>query len=444
MMITEELVRLIMQTQMDDIPIEIQAHSKRSLLNWMGVAIGASYHESVDMALDVANAVGRNEQSTILGRGIKTDMLFASLINGMSSHIFDYDDTHLDTIHHPSGPVAPVVFALGEQLNIPGDQLLRAFILGCEAQLRISNAIYPSHYTLGWHITSSTGVFGAAVAAGLLLDLDEEQMLMSLGIAGTQSLGLREMFGTMTKPFHPGRAAEAGLLSAMLAGKGFTSSKQVLEAKRGFANVTAPEHDLSKVTVDWGKVWEIGKNSFKPYACGIVLHPSIDVCIALREYAENAADVDRIELYVNQYVLELTGKKEPSTGLEGKFSIYHTAAIAFLEGDAGQEQYETEKVNDEKTIEMRKKIVPIVVDEMREHEAKGKIILKNGQEYEYFVEFATGSKENPMDDSALERKFKKVTKSLLTDEQKNRIIDRMNSFEKLENIHEIIELSYIR
>src|SRR5699024_10083069 len=138
-------------------------------------------------------------------------------INGMSSHIFDFDDTHLDTINHPCGPVAPVIFSLAEKYNIDTKKAFLAFILGCEAELRISNDLYPSHYQLGWHITSTTGVFGAAIAAGVMLDLTKEQMVYALGVAGTQSFGLREMFGTMTKPLHPGKAAQNGLYSALLA-----------------------------------------------------------------------------------------------------------------------------------------------------------------------------------------------------------------------------------
>lgn len=373
----------------------------------------------------------------LLGREEKTDLLLATLVNGMSSHIFGYDDTHLDTIHHPSGPVAPVALALGEHLGLTGEQVLHAFILGCEVELRISNSVYPSHYQLGWHITSSAGVFGAAVAAGTLLELNEEQMLNALGLAGTQAFGLREMFGTMTKPFHPGKAAQNGLLAAMLAKKGFTSSKQVLEAKRGFANVLAPEHDLEKVNVNWGSDWELLKNAFKPYACGIVLHPSIDACIDLRQYAD-PSEVKSIEITVNQYVLELTGKPTPQTGLEGKFSIYHTAAIAFLDGDASEDQYSNEKVLDSKTVAFRDKIKPIVDDEMSEEKAFAKLILNDGREFEVKIEHATGSIENPMKDEALNRKFTKLATPIIGAENTEALIQTLYKLDELPNLNEIL------
>lgn len=437
--LTKELVHYILKTSYEDIPENVFKHAKKSLLNWLGVTVGAINHETIDIILGVTIDLSVTPQSTILGRKQKVDLLSAVLINGTSSHIFDYDDTHLDTIHHPSGPVAPVVFALGEKYDFAPKELLRAFILGCEVELRISNAVYPSHYQHGYHITASTGVFGAAVAAGVLLNFNEEKMAMAIGLAATQSFGLREMFGTMTKPFHPGKAAQNGLLAALLVEKGFTSSTQALEAKRGFLNVYSPSYKTENILKAWGEVWEIEKNTFKPYACGIVLHPAIDACINLRQYAQPEA-VQEIKLNVNPYVLELTGKENPTTGLEGKFSIYHTGAIAFLEGDASEDQYQDNKVNRPDVIAFREKIKPLADETVDKDKVVAILMKKDGTFHEIKVEHATGSIENPMSEAMLVKKFKNLCKHTLSEEVQDAVIKRMIDFEKLPSINQLIDL----
>ncbi|MFW6149851.1 MAG: MmgE/PrpD family protein [Atribacterota bacterium] len=253
MKITDNLVKWIINTKYENIPRDVIHEAKRSLFNWLGVAIGACYHPSVEIILSLADEVGGKEQASILGRKEKLNVLFASLVNGMTSHIFDFDDTHLETVLHPSSPVAPVVFSLGELYNLKGDDLLTAFILGAEAECRISQAVCPDHYNVGWHVTATAGNFGAAIAAGKILALDEEKLGYAIGIAATQASGLREMFGTMSKPFNPGKSAMNGLLAAMLAKKGFTSSLQGIEAKAGFANVLSIKQDYSRITDKLGE-----------------------------------------------------------------------------------------------------------------------------------------------------------------------------------------------
>ncbi len=439
MTITFELVDKILNTSYEDIPESVRIHAKKSLFNWLGVTIGAINHPSIQMMIDMVEELESAPQVTVLGRKAKVDMLSAVLINGASSHVFDYDDTHLDTILHPSGPVAPIVFALGEKFGFSTKDLIRAFILGCEVELRISNAVYPSHYRLGYHSSSSVGVFGAATAASILLNLDREKVAMALGLAGTQSFGLREMFGTMAKPFHPGKASQNGLMAALLVQKGFTSSTQVLEAKCGFLNVMSPTYDVNKVLIDWGNEWEFEKNAFKPYACGIVLHPSIDACIQLSKLGK-MEDVKEIFLRVNPYVLELTGKETPTTGLEGKFSIYHTGAIAFLEGDASENEYNDELVNAERTVAFRSKINPIPDKDIRKDKVEATLELVNGEKHRVYIEHATGSIENPMTQAMIIKKFTKLTKNILSPQQMEEVIRLTMNLDELNSIHPVLQV----
>ena len=230
MEVTKTLAKFIVRHRYADIPEKVRHEAARSFLNWVGCAVGAARHETVGNALKALAPFSGPAEATVLGRRERLDIMLAALMNGITSHTFDFDDTHLKTVIHPSGPVASAILALAERKPVKGADFLHAFILGVEAECRIGNAVYPEHYDVGWHITGTTGVFGAAAAAGRLLGLDEKQMTWALGIAATQSSGLREMFGTMCKPFHPGNAARNGLLAALLAKSNFTSSLAGIEA----------------------------------------------------------------------------------------------------------------------------------------------------------------------------------------------------------------------
>jgi 2-methylcitrate dehydratase PrpD len=344
-------------------------------------------------------------QATILGRTDRVDMAGAALLNGISSHTFDFDDTHLKTIIHPAGPVASAALALAEHLGCSGRSMVDALVLGIDVACRMGNLMYPEHYDRGWHITGSTGTLGAAAACARLLGLDEQRTAMALGIAASQPVGLREQFGTMTKPFHPGGAARAGLLSALLAHHGFTASPRALEAPRGYAQVLSTKCAWHEATDELGQRFEISFNTYKPFACGIVIHPSIDACVQLREQGVRAQNVERIELKVHSLVLELTGKKEPADGLQGKFSVYHGCAAGLIFGRAGEPEYADEIVTREDVVALRRKVVAVVDDSIDEASVDVTAVLRDGRRVHVFVEHAIGSLQRPMSDAALERKF---------------------------------------
>lgn len=439
MEVTRELAKFVTRTSFEDLPADVITMGKKCLLNWLGVAIGACKHPSVDMAISVAKEVGDRKEATVFGREEKLDVFFASLVNGMSSHIFDFDDTHLETVIHPTGPVAPVAFALGEKFELSGREVLLSFILGAEVELRVGKTVYPAHYDVGWHITSTAGTFGAAAAAGRLLDLDEDQMVMALGLAATQASGLREMFGTMTKPFHVGKAAMNGLLSATLAKRGFTSSKAGIEAKRGFASVTASNFDLSKAIAGLGNDYELMRNAFKPYACGVVSHPVIDAAIKLRnEYNIKPEEVKELNFRVNPLVTELTGKTEPVTGLEGKFSSYHSAAVSLIDGQASVAQYSDDKVIDPLVVAMRRKVNFREEKGIRKDECFCTAVLKDGKEVDIHIDHALGSIECPMSQKDLENKFRALTESVIPLEQTNKWIEQVKNIEAWKNCAQVI------
>jgi len=220
---TRTLARYLVDSRFEDIPQPIRHEACRALLNWLGCAIGASRHETIESMLAALGPFSGAPQASVLGRSERLDILHAALVNGVSSHVLDFDDTHAHAIH-PSAPVLPALLAYAEWRPVSGAELVHAFVLGVEAEERIGLSVYPEHYDIGWHITGTAGVFGAAAAIGKLLGLNEQQMCWALGIAATQSSGLRDMFGSMCKSFHPGRAAQNGMTAALLAAQNFTSS----------------------------------------------------------------------------------------------------------------------------------------------------------------------------------------------------------------------------
>jgi 2-methylcitrate dehydratase PrpD len=433
--VTRILARYIVEARYDQLPENVRNEGVRTLLNWVGVAVGGSHHETVNVAVDALKPFSGPEQATVLGRRDRFDVMNAAFLNGVSSHIFDYDDTHLKTIIHPAGPVASVILALSEYQPVSGRDFLNALVLGVETECRIGNAVYPDHYDRGWHITGTAGVFGAAAGAGKLLGLSEQQMVWAIGLAASQPVGLRESFGSMNKSFNPGRAAANGLFAAILAAKNFTSSDQMIEAKRGWANTISTKQDYREITDGLGERYEAALNTYKPFACGIVMHPAIDATIQLRnDYQIVPSQIERIDLRVNPLVLELTGKKTPHNGLEGKFSIYHAVAVAIVQGAAGEKQFSDQAVNDSTTVALRDKVFPVVDTVIKPEQVDLIITLTDGRKLHKYIEHAIGSLEVPMTIAQLKTKFTDLAEGILDARQIQELIDFCLRVEELPSV----------
>ncbi|MCW5255480.1 MmgE/PrpD family protein [Verminephrobacter aporrectodeae subsp. tuberculatae] len=391
--------------------VDHEAH--RTFLNWLGCAVGAARHEAALAALAAVRVLQPAPQASILGRTEKVDIANAALLNGITSHTFDFDDTHLKTIIHPAGPVASAVLALAEYSGASGRAVLDALVLGIDVACRLGNTVYPEHYDRGWHITGSTGVFGAAAGCARLLGLDAQHTAMALGIAASQPVGLREQFGTMTKPLHPGSAARTGLMAALMARHGYTASPRAIEAPRGWAQVLSTKQAWNEVTDELGERFEISFNSYKPFACGIVIHPSIDACVQLRARGIAPQQIERIELRVHPLVLELTGKKDPADGLQGKFSVYHGCAAGLLFGRAAEEEFADAIVTRPDVVAVRRKVVATVDDRIGAASADVTAVLTDGRREHVFIEHAIGSLQRPMSDADLERKFLGLSDAIL-------------------------------
>lgn len=404
--VTRLLAGFVVGSQPGDIPDAVQHEACRAILNWLGCAIGGAGHDTVRFAAEALQPFFGPAQAQVVGRRERADILHAALLNGIASHVLDFDDTHLRAIH-PSAPVLPALLALAEWRGLSGRALVHAFILGVEVEERVGLSVFPEHYDRGYHITGTAGVFGAAAAAGKLLGLDEQHMIWALGIAATQSAGLREMFGSMCKSLHPGRAAQNGLAAALMAERGFTSAAAAIEGRRGFAHVLSTRFDPTVITAGLGEGWELSRNMYKPFACGLVVHAAITGCLELRAaHGLRGPEIARIDARVNPLVPELTGKREPETGLEGKFSIFHALAIAILEGAAGEAQFSTAAVNHPDAIALRRRVAITPDAEIRKLESHVRIELTDGRVLERHVPHALGTLERPMSDADLEAKFR--------------------------------------
>lgn len=419
--------------------VEREAH--RTLLNWAGCAIGACRHAAGEAALAAVRDLEPSPQASILGRSERVDMASAALVNGITSHTFDFDDTHLRTIIHPAGPVASAAVALAEHRDLSGRALIDALVLGVDVECRVGNTIYPEHYDRGWHITSSTGMLGAAAACARLLGLDADGTTMALGIAASQPIGFREQFGSMTKPFHPGGAARAGLMSAIMAAHGFTASSKAIEAPRGMAQTYSTKCDWGEITDQLGERFEISFNTYKPFACGIVVHPSIDGCVQLRNaHRLKADDIERIELKVHPLVLELTGKRTPRVGLEGKFSVYHAAAAGIVFGAAGEAEFSDEVVTRPDVVGLRDRVTAIIDREIFEDQADVTVHCRDGRTVHVFVEHAIGSVQRPMSDDDLARKFHDLVDPVLGAIRAGSIIDALRNTASASSVRDLVAL----
>jgi aconitate decarboxylase len=452
-MATLQLASWVTSLTYADLGADVLAAANKSFYNWAGCAIGGfAFQPAPQIALNTtlspfsgpptssilgANRTSNHENTTY--SCTYADAQIAALVNGIASHVDDYDDTHLETIIHPAGPVASALLAIAEAYGpVSGHDFITAFVAGVEAECKLGLSVSPEHYDVGWHITSTVGSVGAAVSVGKLLGLDTVHMQHAIGIASTQVVGMQVFFGSDTKSFHVGRAAQGGMMAALLARDGYTSSLQALEAKYGWLHVVSTRENATSYFNQLGKVWEIEKNTFKPFPCGIVMHPSIDGAIQLNNEmvakSLSIKNIKTVELRVNPEVLTLTGKTNPQTGLEGKFSIYHATAVGLLFGEATPSQFTDAVVKNTTVVEMRKKVNVTVDESVAKAEAYIDLTFNDGTMLEKHVEHAKGSIENPLTDTELQNKFIEQASLAIGDKRAQQAYKAFTSVQNLEDV----------
>lgn len=442
--LTRQLADYVVGTRWEDIPEDARKEARRALVNFMGCALGGSRHEAMDITLAALGPYAGAPTARVLGRPEQADPLLAALLNGISSHVHDYDDTTPSNYIHPTSPVASALFAYASVHAVHGADLALAYVLGYEVVTRIGNATYPAHYDAGWHSTGSIGVFGAAVAIGKLLRLDAQQMVWAIGLAATQSAGLREMFGSMAKSLHPGRSAQSGYMAALLAQRGFTAGEHALEGPRGFAAVQSAAYDLAVVARGLGQQYHFHQNTYKPFPCGIVIHPTIDACIQLRRsHGIDASQVAAVRLRVAPLVRDLCDKQAISTGLEGKFSVYHAAAIGLVRGKAGLAEFTDDAVNDALIRQVRLRVQAEADPAMQEDSVYVEVALADGKTHSLMLEHSLGNLQRPLSDAQLEDKFRDQA-TMLPATQVEALIAACWQLDRIDDVRKLVTLAVPR
>ena len=439
--ITRDLCAFLARFTIDEMPAAAVHAARRGVLDWIGCALAGSGHPTIDTLVSVLEEVGGRPQATVLGRNLKLGLIDAPIANGQMGHVLDYDDTHMGgVVLHASSPILSALFALADRGAVSGATLVLAYAAGFEAGVRTGQAS-PGHHNGGWHLTGTLGSVAAGVAAGKLLGLDENQLVHAIGIAATQAAGMQQNRGTMCKSFHAGKAGSNGLLAGLLAERGFDSSDEIIEGKKGFcriySDVVAPERVLDGL----GERWEITNNGHKPYACGVVLHPAIDAMVELgATMSADAAAVESIDLRVHPHAVTITGVIEPKTGLQSKFSIYHSAAVAFLDGTAGIAQYSDARALAPEVVALRQKVEVSVDESLQTDQARATVVLASGARHEAAVAHASGTVANPMSDAAMEAKFIANTEPVIGAARAGQVRDLVWRVETLPDVGELIAL----
>ena len=438
---TARFARFIVESRWSDIPQSLRKEAKRSILNHVGCALGSCRDEVVERALTVAERFSGPRVATVVGRPERLDILGAASLNAMSSNVLNFDDTHVPTVIHPSASVAPPLLAWSEHRRVSGPELLHAFILGVEASCRIGKSVSPWHYSHGFLITATCGVFGSAAATGKILGLTAQQMTWALGNAANQSCGLVESLPDMAKSLAVGNSARNGMVAALLAEQNFTGGERPIEGTFGFAQVTGQQADLSKITKGLGQHWELTLNAYKPYPTGVVLHPVIDACLELRrEHVIGPADIEHIAVRGNPLLRERADRPAPRGSREASVSVHHCCAVAFIHGAAGVRQFTDEAVAQPEVLALRARVAMTEDSAVGVEEAYVTVRTRSGASFEKHIPHLRGGLQCPLSDADLEAKFLDQAALGAPGCDAQRIIDAVWHIDELDDVAGLVRI----
>lgn len=442
--LSQQIADFVYRTNYECLPEAVVDKAKQCFIDSIGVSLyGASFEASRICHALVKDFEGK-EESSILGTKYKAPCFLAALANGISAHIADYDDTLVE-FGHPSSILMPVTLSLAEAKTIDGPHLLTAFVLGNEVGAKLGQVMLWSHYEIGFHQTGTIGTIGAAVAACKLLMLQPAQITNALGIAASSASGLRQNFGTMTKSWHAGHAASAGVVAALLAQKGFNASSQAIDGGKGF--VRAFQGGKGSFPVEQlGNPYSIMNVSLKRYPSCALTHPAVDAVLKLKEQHHLQPEgIKAVECRGRALMRSVLLNKAPDTGLEAKFSLEYCLAAALVKGGLGVAQFTDEAVYEPQvrqlmnriSLEFEPRLDEIAKDKGLINPSQVRVVLADGEEFSQTVEEAKGGPGDPMSWSEVSEKFSQCSRHILSAEQAERTLNFVRQLEHVTNVADL-------
>jgi 2-methylcitrate dehydratase PrpD len=418
---TTILADFVAKSRWEDCSSPAVAAARSAILDCLGVMLAGSLEPSARILQGIALAEGGSPLCTVVGTGLRTGAAWAALLNGTAAHALDFDDTNFTLMGHPSAPVLAAALAAGELALADGQSLVHAFLLGFEVETTLGAVINPAHYDHGWHATCTLGTLGAAAAAARLLGLDPAQIRTALAVAASQSSGLKENFGTMTKPFHAGHAARSGVLAALMAREGWTASEQALEGPQGFFNVLGARTRRLEALDGLGAPWKLLSSgvAVKPYPSCACTHSIIDAALELRRVHQiRPEEVAEVTVGVNALVPRILIHSDPRTGLEAKFSAEFSAAAALCEGRVGIATFRDDKTHDPAIRALmrrvRMRVDPDIPGDLERHVwTRVTVRLADGRSWSLGPREVPGHPANPLTADSLREKFEECARLAL-------------------------------
>jgi len=447
---TSNISEFIVNLSFEQIEKQTIEYAKMAILDTVGVAIGGSNTEASALLTKFMSSFGEKQESSILGKdSFQTSCLNAALVNGFRAHVLDYDDIYPKMSGHPSAPLVSAVISLGEKENISGKKFLEAYITGFETQSRLAEVIFPEHDKKGWHSTSTTGAIGAAAVSAKILELNIKETNVALGIAGSLACGLRQNFGTMTKPLHAGNASKNGIFASLLAREGFTAYEDILDATYGYCKVFSGKEDIDYE--NWSKsfgkplVLSLPNVGLKKYPSCFATHQALDAVFdLLSNHDFSAKDVAEIKCETAPRFLRVLNYHAPNTEIEAKFSMEYCIARAIIDKKLELAQFTLAKVQDPQVKELEDRVRFTVHPKQQSEEGFGfssvTVILKNGEHLNKEIINPSGSPINTISREILLAKYFDCTKEVLTQDNVNRSIEYLENLENLSSVKELISV----